>query len=86
LHSKLGKEIEPYLFLGECNAELAHRGLQVESDLGCCRPATGSSSPEGSTYVAAMEPTSALQLAGNPQLVPIAGAARERLERAIERL
>jgi len=33
-----------------------------------------------------MEPMSALQLAGNPELEPNAREASERLERAIERL
>jgi uncharacterized protein (DUF302 family) len=87
LRAKLAEEIEPYLILGACNPHLAHRGLQVEPDLGVLLPCNVVvRCAEGSTYVAAMEPMSALQLAGNPQLEPIAREARERLERAIERL
>jgi len=87
LRAKLGEEIEPYLILGACNPQLAHRGLRVEPDLGVLLPCNVVvRRSEGSTYVAAMEPMSALQLAGNPELEPIASEARERLERAIERL
>ena len=87
LRAKLGEEIEPYLIMGACNPQLAHRGLQVEPDLGVLLPCNVVvRRSEGSTYVAAMEPMSALQLAGNPQLEPIAREARERLERVIERL
>ena len=87
LRAKLGEEIEPYLILGACNPQLAHRGLQVEPDLGVLLPCNVVvRRSEGSTYVAAMEPKSALQLADNPHLEPIAREARERLERVIERL
>jgi len=87
LRAKLGEEIEPYLILGACNPKLAHRGLQVEPDLGVLLPCNVVVRRfEGSTFVSAMEPMSALQLADNPQLEPIAREARERLERVIERL
>jgi uncharacterized protein (DUF302 family) len=85
LRAKLGEEIEPYLILGASNPQLAHRGLQVEPDLGVLLPCNVVvRRSEGSPYVAAMEPKSALQLADNPQLEPIAREARERLERVIE--
>ena len=87
LRAKLGEEIEPYLILGACNPQLAHRGLQVEPDLGVLLPCNVVVRRfEGSTFVSAMEPMSALQLADNPRLEPIAREARERLERVIERL
>jgi len=87
LRAKLGEEIEPYLIMGACNPQLAHRGLQVEPDLGMLLPCNVVvRRSDGSTYVAAMEPMSALQLADNPELERIAREARERLERAIERL
>lgn len=85
LREKLGEEIEPYLILGACNPNLAHRGLELDPDLGVlllCNVVVRRAS--GATYVSAMEPMSALQLAGNPELEPVAREARERLERAIE--
>jgi uncharacterized protein (DUF302 family) len=87
LREKLGEEIEPYLILGACNPRLAHRGLQVEPDLGVLLPCNVVVRREGdATYVSGMEPLSALQLAENPELQPIAEEANERLTRAIERL
>lgn len=75
MRAKLGEEIEPYLILGPCNPQLAHRGLEVERDLGVLLPCNVVvRRSEGSTYVAATA-MSALQLADNPQL-----------ERAIKRL
>ena len=85
LGEKLGEEIEPYLILGACNPKLAHRGLELEPDLGVLLPCNVVvRRAGGATYVSAMEPMSALQLAGNPELEPVAREARERLERAIE--
>lgn len=87
LRAKLGEEIEPYLILGACNPHLAHRGLQLEPDLGVLLPCNVVvRRHQGATYLSAMEPISALQLAGNPELEPIAREARERLERALERV
>lgn len=85
LRAKLGEEIEPYLIPGAGNPQLAHRGLEIEPDLGVLLPCNVVvRRPEGSIYVAAIEPMSALQLADNPELEPIAQEARERLERAFD--
>jgi uncharacterized protein (DUF302 family) len=85
LREKLGEEIEPYLILGACNPQLAHRGLQLEPDLGVLLPCNVVvRRTSGATCLSAMEPLSALQLAGNPELEPVAREARERLGRAIE--
>ncbi len=87
LREKLGHEMEPYLILGACNPQLAKRGLEHEPDLGVLLPCNVVVRQHGGeTRVAAMEPLSALQLAGNQDLQPIAEEARERLERAIGRL
>lgn len=87
LRDKLGQELEPYLILGACNPQLAHRGLEIEPDLGVLLPCNVVvRRDQGSTYVSAMEPMSALELAGNPGLEPIAREASKRLERAIERV
>ena len=85
LREKLGQELESYLILGACNPQLAHRGLEMEPDLGVLLPCNVVvRRDQGSTYVSAIEPMSALELAGNPALEPIAREARECLERAIE--
>ncbi len=87
LREKLGYEMEPYVILGACNPGLAKRGLEHEPDLGVLLPCNVVvRQHQGETRVAAMEPLSAMNLAGNQDLQPIAAEARERLERAIERL
>ncbi len=87
LRDKLGHEMEPYLILGACNPNLAKRGLDHEPDLGVLLPCNVVvRQHEGQTRVAAMEPLSAMNLAGNEDLQPIAEEARQRLQRAVERL
>ncbi len=87
LRDKLGHEMEPYLILGACNPNLAKRGLDQEPDLGVLLPCNVVvRQHEGQTRVAAMEPLSAMNLAGNEDLQPIAEEARQRLQRAVERL
>ena len=87
MREKLGEEVGEYLILGACNPQLAHRGLGVEPDLGVLLPCNVIvRAADGRTRVAAMEPLSAMQLADNPDLEPIASEARERLERAVSSL
>jgi uncharacterized protein (DUF302 family) len=87
LEQKLGVHGEPYLILGACNPQLAHRGLEIEPDLGVLLPCNVVVRADGDMIrVSAMEPTAALQLAANPALAPLAAEARERLERALARM
>jgi uncharacterized protein (DUF302 family) len=87
LRKKLGVEVDPYVILGACNPPLAHRGLEIEPDLGVLLPCNVVVRTDGAlTRVAAMEPDAALALAGNDDLAPLAAEARARVERALSRL
>ena len=87
LEQKLGVHGDPYLILGACNPQLAHRGLEIEPDLGVLLPCNVVVRADGSSiHVSAMEPTAAMQLAANPALASLAAEARERLERALARI
>jgi uncharacterized protein (DUF302 family) len=87
LEQKLGVHGEPYLILGACNPPLAHRGLEIEPDLGVLLPCNVVvRSDRNHVRVSAMEPNAAMQLAANPALAPLAAEARERLERALSRI
>jgi uncharacterized protein (DUF302 family) len=87
LEQKLGVHGEPYTILGACNPPLAHRGLGIEPDLGVLLPCNVVVRQDADVVrVAAMEPDAAMRLAANPDLAPLAAEARQRLERALDRL
>lgn len=87
LERKLGVHGQPYMILGACNPGLAHRGLEIEPELGVLLPCNVIVRQDGDTVrVAAMEPDAAMRLAANPALAPLAAEARQRLERALDRL
>lgn len=87
LEQKLGVHGGPYLILGACNPPLAHRGLEIEPDLGVLLPCNVVvRADRNQVRVSAMEPNATMQLAGNPALAPLAVEARERLERALSRI
>ena len=87
MKQKLDLDVPPYMILGACNPTLARAGLATEPDLGVLLPCNVVVRTDGDrTAVAAMEPLSAMRLAGNPALEPLAAEARERIERAIASL
>jgi uncharacterized protein (DUF302 family) len=87
LKEKLGVERGPYKILGACNPTLADRAIAVEEDIGLLLPCnviiyeTG-----GRTVVAAMEPTTIVNLTSNLELESIAAEARAALDRALSSL
>jgi uncharacterized protein (DUF302 family) len=84
LRAKLGVETPAYVILGACNPQLASKGLEREPDLGVLLPCNVVVRDTGeTTRIAAMEPSAAMALAGNPELEPLAAEARERIERAV---
>jgi uncharacterized protein (DUF302 family) len=85
LKQKLDLDVEPYLILGACNPNLASKGLAIEPDLGVLLPCNVVVRRQGGrTHVAAMEPASALKLANNADLEPLAAEAQARITRAVE--
>jgi uncharacterized protein (DUF302 family) len=88
LKEKIDVDFEPYVILGACNPQLAHRALQAEHEIGLLLPCNVivHAHGEGQTSVAVMDPQAALGIVGNDAIGPIATEARERLERAIASL
>lgn len=87
MKQKLDLDVPAYVILGACNPNLASQGLAAEPDLGVLLPCNVVVRESGDqTVVAAMEPTAAMRLAGNPALEPLAAEARERIERAVASL
>ncbi len=87
LKKKIDADVDPYVILGACNPHLASRGLAEEPDLGVLLPCNVVvRHKDGQTHVAAMDPSSAMELAANPNLVPMAAEAREKIARAVASL
>ncbi|AEJ61003.1 protein of unknown function DUF302 [Spirochaeta thermophila DSM 6578] len=85
LRAKLGKEVEPYVILGACNPPLAHQALSLEEDIGLMLPCNVVVyRKEGHTVVAAIRPTKAMEVVGNPRLLEVASQVEEKLARVID--
>jgi uncharacterized protein (DUF302 family) len=91
LKEKLGAEFRPYLILGACNPELAHRALSADAETGLVLPCnvTVEEMPEGGTLVRIADPAAMLQLGAlgkNELLRLVAKEAESRLRRAGDQL
>lgn len=80
---KLGIERKPYLILGACNPQLAHRALEIEPDIGLLLPCNVVISEEndGSVLVSFMDPIAVMGLVNKPEILEIAQDAYDRLKR-----
>jgi uncharacterized protein (DUF302 family) len=87
LREKLGAEMEPYIILGACNPQLAHRALEQEADIGLLLPCNVvvRAEKEGSRVEVA-DPKAMLGIVGNEQINSIAEEAKQRLQRAVASL
>ena len=87
LREKLGIERDPYLILGACNPQLAHRALEADPSVGALLPCNVVLRPEGDgTRVEIMDPEAALGLVGLGPVGSVAAEARERLLRVTRAL
>ena len=79
--------MEPYIILGACNPQLAHRALEQEPDIGLLLPCNVvvRSLGQGSRVDIA-DPEAMLGMVGNKQLHPIAQEAKQRLQRVVASL
>jgi uncharacterized protein (DUF302 family) len=87
LREKLGASFRRYQILGACNPPLAHQALSTELDIGLLLPCNVVVYEEGDgSVVEAADPVQMLDLTGNPALRDVAVAARDRLQRALDRV
>lgn len=87
LQEKLGIETTPYIILGACNPQLAHRALEQEPEIGLLLPCNVVVRAEGEqSRVEFADPQAMLGIVGNQQLDNIASEARQRLESALAAL
>ncbi|HZU03348.1 MAG TPA: DUF302 domain-containing protein [Ktedonobacteraceae bacterium] len=87
LREKLGTEMEPYIILGACNPQLAHRALEQEPEIGLLLPCNVVVRAQGTgSRVEVADPKAMLGIVGNEQLNAIAEEAKQRLQRAVASL
>ena len=87
LREKVGAEMAPYIILGACNPNLAHRALELEPEIGLLLPCNVVvRTVEEGSRVEVADPKAMLGIVGSEQLDRIAEEARQRLQRAINSL
>lgn len=88
LKKKLNQEMPPYLILGACNPQFAHRALEIDSSIGLLLPCNVVLRVDGNdkVNVEIMDPNAVLNLVEQPEIDIIAKEVRKRLERVLEAL
>lgn len=85
LREKIGKEVEPYVILGPCSPEYAHRALEMEREIGLLLPCNVIVYEKNDrVYTSAINTKSLLSITDNEDLNEVADTIKEKLERAID--
>ncbi len=88
MKKKLDAEFRPYMILGACNPQFAHKALLAEDKIGTMLPCNVivQEAGEGQVEVAAVDPVASMMAIKNPNLASIAGDVREMLKQMVEGL
>lgn len=87
LKEKLGEDMEPYVILGACNPQLAHRALDIEREIGLLLPCNVVVRSDGDRCVVqALDPKIIADVPDNAALEPIAEEAGRRSDAALAEL
>jgi uncharacterized protein (DUF302 family) len=87
LKEKLGEDMEPYVILGACNPQLAHRALETEREIGMLLPCNVVVRADGGRcLVQALDPNVIADVPGNPALRSVADEAGRRIDAALAEL
>jgi len=88
LKAKIGADMAPYLILGACNPQFAHRALQAEPKIGTMLPCNVIVREEapGKIEIAAIDPVASMQAVDNPLLGEIAGSVRAMLKTIVDEI
>ena len=85
LREKIGADFPPYLILGACNPQFAHRALQEEPQLGLLLPCNlVIQERAGEPIVSAVDARVLLSLVGNAGLEEVADDVNARFRRILE--
>jgi uncharacterized protein (DUF302 family) len=87
MKEKIGADFRPYLILGACNPQLAHRALSVENQLGLLLPCNVViQEVDGKATVSAVDASKMLEVVGNPELQAVAQDANARLRTVLNNI
>jgi uncharacterized protein (DUF302 family) len=89
MKEKLDADFRPYVILGACNPQLAHKALSEDPGIGLLLPCNVIvyESGDGTVVVEAIDPEAALGIVGeNPAAREVARDARARLKSAMSQL
>lgn len=87
MKEKIGADFRPYVILGACNPQMAHKALQAEDKVGTMLPCNVIvQERDGKSEVAAVDPVASMQAIDNPALASIATEVRTRLKTTIDSL
>ena len=88
LEKKLGLQVDPYLILGACNPQLAHRAIEIDPGIGLLLPCNVVVTTDGEDAVISIASPRAVFAAVGPneKVAAIADEAETRLRRALESL
>ena len=86
LKKKLGIEFRKYVIMGACNPPYAHRSLEADMDVGLLLPCNVIvyETNDRKSYVAAINPVSALEVIQSRELKSIAEEVSEKLKKVVE--
>ena len=88
MKEKLGADMEPYIILGACNPQLAHRALDVDRQVGLLLPCNVVVRADGDdrSIVSALNPQVMVTIPEREDLRPVADEAGERIRAALDAL
>lgn len=88
MKKKLGIAFRPYVILGACNPEFAHRALELEDKIGTMLPCNVilQEKAKGEVEVSAVDPAASMAAIANPGLDVVAEEVRTRLRQMVEGL
>jgi uncharacterized protein (DUF302 family) len=88
LKKKLGVDFRKYRILGACNPPFAYQALLAEEHLGILLPCNFvvQEHADGRVEVSAVDPITAMQVTGNPQLSSYAEQVKAKLSAVLEAL
>jgi uncharacterized protein (DUF302 family) len=88
LKEKLGVDFRRYKILGACNPPLAHQALQAQLEIGLMLPCNVVvyEDLDQRAVVLAIDPTQTMAASGDPRLVELAAAVKEKLTRVLDAL